>query len=1393
MDTIQGGALNFEVTATTRSLEEVLEETKRRIQGFTDSTVEGGEKMEIAFEQAAATIETAWSDIDTMADIHNAALDKLQKEYAQLGKAAGEAFMRGTSEGDKEYRNLSKRQEAIGQEIAKRQAIKQEINETADALAKEEEAYNKVAQKVEKAANTQTSLITQMRKTKYEIAEMEEAGLRGTEAYNKLVKESARLTNALRDANTQAKILSHDNAGLQGVISGVSGLTGAFSAAQGAVALFSGESENLQKIMLRVQSLMGITIGLQQVANTLNKDSAFRLVTINRLQEWWNTVKARAIVEQTTDTAATKLNTAAKVENAAATTTAAAAAAGNTAATATQTGAATAGTVANTGLAAAFRLVGVAIKSIPGIGWILAGVAALIALVKGLTKETREQKKAQEEMNKAVAEAAAKPLAAIQQLSVAYNKLGNDMKAKEKFVKDNQQAFDSLGVSVRDVTDAENLLINNKKAFVESQILKAKAMAATELGAKKYQEALEKTMSLEEPTNKYIGKGQFKGQQFTEAGLGLQFGRGRSAQQLMSEGLIEINPEWEKYNKKTEKAFNEANQLFEQAAQLTLKEQEILASLGQGLNNIAEGSIEALEANISKLRESYKAAGTDAERQEFAKQITEQEYLLEKIDLLQKTGSTKATKEKDPFIKALDERKKKYEEYYKWVNSGDEIVRKAAQTEFSGLLEEGATYLDYLKNQRAQLTSEIGDSEATARQTEELRKLNQAIATETKDTVLAQFEEELQNQLNGAQGIMQMLDIIEQRRKQLTGDGTELDTGKSEILDTAQQGVAEQAEQETRALLDNYTDYLQNKLDFEANYAENSRLLNENLAKAKTDSERKIAEEALKNLEADRLKYAKQTGSQEYDTLVEQYRTFQQQREDISAEYDAKIAEATRNGNEELANEIAAARDKKLSSVALEELQNTDAWTQLLGNLDDLTVKQLQNMITQIESKKATLGVELDAADLEVILRKVEEARDVVQTRNPFKALSSALKDYGNEANSTAKKADLNRIFEGAAGSIDLVKGGFDAVVGGLTEMGLAGDEITQGLLNDISALAGSASELAMGIASGNPLQIIQGSIGVITNAFKVFNKQDRDAARAIKKHAEEVTKLEKVYNDLERAVDKALGDSTYKNQQALIKNLKQQQYQIEQMRRAEAGKKKADKEKLNEYEAQYKELGNQIEDMITEISESITQTSAKGLAQQLADAIAGAFSEGFDSATVAEAIDKVTQDVMRNAVKNALKLQFLEAPLQAAVQQLQQSMGFNEKGEGAFDGLSAAEQQQFRNKVKNIASSYTEAMKMYDDLFTDLMDTTEEAADPMGTLSGAIKGASQESIDLLAGQTNAVRILQVENNEAIRQQLIHIASIDNKVGISNELLSDIYDALRTKETDPMRAQGITI
>ena len=99
---------------------------------------------------------------------------------------------------------------------------------------------------------------------------------------------------------------------------------------------------------------------------------------------------------------------------------------------------------------------------------------------------------------------------------------------------------------------------------------------------------------------------------------------------------------------------------------------------------------------------------------------------------------------------------------------------------------------------------------------------------------------------------------------------------------------------------------------------------------------------------------------------------------------------------------------------------------------------------------------------------------------------------------------------------------------------------------------------------------------------------------------------------------------------------------------------------------------------------------------------------------------------------------------------------------------------------------NFAAAMDMYKGLFKQLEDS-----DPT-TLSGAIKGASQESIDLLAGQTNAVRQNQMVAIEIFRQQLICLTRMDNKLGIIAGRLLSIMNRVGAADDTDLRSQGIT-
>ena len=1322
----------------------------------------------------------------------------MQEEYKRLSSEAAKAFSEAR---DADYRRYIEAAKNIQSEITLREKLINEAQASADQLLQEEKALKKQKETAEKNVSTQISLRTQLRNVREELALLEANGQRGTEAFKKLQQEAGRLTDAIGDATTQARIFSHDNRGLQGMISGLSGVVGAFSAAQGAVALFAGENEDLQKVMLKVQSLMSITIGLQQVANTINKDSAFMLTTV---------AKAKELLAAATNKLTIALGGS---------------------------------TIAAKALMATLTL-GLSVA-----------ITVIIAALSKLQSKQAEAKKAQEEFNKKVSEAAGKPVAAYRALQTEWISLSGSLKEREKWVQDNADNFKELGFSVRDAKEAEELLVSNSSKFVEAMMLRAKAAATSELAIEKYKAVIEAQNKLDATPKAYVSK---KGT-YTD-GYGVK----------RKGTVLEKSDTWKEAEEALTKAEAEYNKLINLQVSFTQQEKQILAQIGNQAGKIIAGSVEAAEKELARLQELYKKAGSDKERASLKKQIEAQQKEVNRISL-----SSGSKKEKDPYLEMLTKRKEKYADYLKWVTSKDETLRMAANTEFATLLKEGTSYLDYLENKRADIQAK---ATKTTTDLKNLSTLNNEIAKTTKETVISDFDKKLQEELAACQTIGARLDLLEQRRKELSGDNSDVDNAKKDIIDDAKKDTLQQAKEETKQLLREYAGYLSDKLDFEESYAWKKQAITDKLAKATTSKDKQVAEAALAALEKKRAEYSKLTGNEQYDQLLQQYKTYQQQQTEIMKTYAAQRVEAEKQGNIAMIAQINAKEQAELSKLAASRLMASESWNQLFSDLSTLTTNTINKLITDINSKKVSLSAQFNPADLKAINDQLEKAKDELHERNPFLALKDSLaelraamkadkllesddpfvksleerkKQYqaytdtinsGDEILAGAAKeafaellsegssyvdylrrkiAELNKqkatikltvegeeqlavlnaalskeegttksvsaafkeSFKSIGSSIDLVSGAFDSVVSGIKKMGVSMDEETDAILGDIGGMLEGAGQFAAGYASMNPVQMVSGAVGFLSSAFDLFNTRDRKAEKSIKKHQEAVTKLGYAYNALEHAVDSALGETVYQNQNAMIQNLRAQQNEIQGMINDEISKKKTDWGRVDEFREQYAEAGRQIEDLIKEITESITQTSATELADELANALVEAFEGGENAA---KAFGEVANDVIKNAVVNALKLQFLEQPLQKAIKQLQKDMGFDEEGNGSFNGLTETEQARFKQAIQAAGANFAAAMDMYKDLFEQLDE------DDPSTLSGAIKGASQESIDLLAGQTNAVRVNQVTSLQLLRQQLTHLANMDTTLGVISGRLLTIINKITNTPTDDLRSQGIT-
>lgn len=1348
MENTSNGALSFKAILENDDLLRAIDETVQRVQGLSDETASSGRLMDKAFQATSENIRQALGKIGTACEIHEAEIAKLEAQYDQLGKEAGAAFSAGNQEA---VHAIQERQASIQGEIVVRKRVLAESRNLSDALEQEAQKREEATRAVETNAKAHQSLRSRIRELKEDMASLVDKGINEeSEAYKKLVNELGRLQDIQGDISRQGRILANDEAKFQGVIQGISGLSGGLSAATGAVSLFAGENDNLQKVMTKVQSVMAITMGMQQVAQTLNKDSAFRLVTLNNLKKWWTGIVKEATVAETEEAVAVETNTIAQEHNAVAS-------GANAAAQGAQTASAVAGTTANFTLAGAFRAVGVAIQSIPVFGWVLAGISALIALVSHFSSKAMEAKKAQEEFTKAMVEGAYKPIGKIEELSEKYTALGNNIKEKEQFIKDNKKAFVELGTSITGVRDAENLLIKNKDAFISAQIAKAKAMVYTQQATEKIKKKMELQAEYEAMSDTVT----------VWTGGGSSFGGG---------SYVEVENKKKKGKKEEiealEKEIKEgyANAMKEETNAL----KEMQSSGIKSTKEYAAGTVGAIEQAISEKQEALKDLVPNSD--EWKKKNKEIDALRKQIE--NPTTKTTPKSTKDPFLEELKKRKEAYEDYKRILTGGDDIAKKNAQESYKKLIENGKTYLEYLQKERDKLLSDNPKANA-----KKINTLDKAISEESGKDALKDYSEALSQEIAQAKTAVDALSIIAEKRKALLGDGSYIDNAQREILDRAEKDSNNAFQSQVEKLLTDYAGYLDRKLELDRKYQADLSALALARIKATTDEERARIDRAITERKKQYSRDSKISGDSEYDKMLQTYRSFEEKRAAIAEEYDEKIAIAREHKNKELEDRLNKEKGKAMSKLAIDEMRDSPDWAKLFGNFSEMGTKELEKLLSMIEGKTAVLGIELSPEDFKVIQDKVKALGTEIRTRNPFKGIAKGFKDLKNATNDDAKIAAMAGIFEDSARAGNQLKGVLEDVTQTLDALGVEGTEEIGHAVKAIEGFASGAQDAVMGFMSGNPVQAVSGTVKAVGSAISYFaGANDRRAERSIKRHQENINNLTSSYKELEWQISKALSGESYKHSQAAIKNMKQQQIELQGMMEAERGKKKKDDGKIREWQERKRELDRNIADMVNGMQQKLLGTDAKGVASQLGDALVSAFESG---KSAAEAWGNTVKNIVNGLVKNILIQKVLEEPIKNIINKYTDRWVDKD---GRFNGFNVV-----TNSVDALYQELNAELPKVENAFNAIKSKLKFNEDKADTsLTGAVKGVSEETASIVAGQLNAMRINQGEANNMLRQQLASLSQIAQNTAY-NKLLVDIHRELKdiSAGSGNLRSQGL--
>lgn len=163
----------------------------------------------------------------------------------------------------------------IAREMAK---LKVEGLENSEAF---QDLSNKLSQLVVAVDDSNMSLREQQRLMVEQLALMKKNGLEGSQAYEDLRQTLGELVDTMQDVTAEAKVMASDTKALDQVISVAEGLTGAYTAMEGASALLGVENEELMQTFVKLQAAMAVLNGLKSIQTVLQKESAAYIMAEN--------------------------------------------------------------------------------------------------------------------------------------------------------------------------------------------------------------------------------------------------------------------------------------------------------------------------------------------------------------------------------------------------------------------------------------------------------------------------------------------------------------------------------------------------------------------------------------------------------------------------------------------------------------------------------------------------------------------------------------------------------------------------------------------------------------------------------------------------------------------------------------------------------------------------------------------------------------------------------------------------------------------------------------------------------------------------------------------------------------------------------------------------------
>lgn len=538
--------------------------------------------------------------------------------------------------------------------------------------------------------------------------------------------------------------------------------------------------------------------------------------------------------------------------------------------------------------------------------------------------------------------------------------------------------------------------------------------------------------------------------------------------------------------------------------------------------------------------------------------------------------------------------------------------------------------------------------------------------------------------------------------------------------------------------------------------------------KERYDKERQWAKEQYETGGMDEDQYKTYTAGidnaqtqDSYKTLLDGLNDYKQQEAELNETWDARIKAAKDANDTDLMVRMQSGKDKALSSLNAQMLQESEEWQQLFGDLDNLTATQIDNLIILIESKAKDLN--LNPVDLKEVTNSLSQAKQKVIEINPFGSLGKSFKAVFSSGSKDSQKStnDIKKDWKDLAKSTE---GCFDFVNDAVASCSVLGDilgESGQQIIGMIQGVATAGIAMAAAIKTAESASVVLAAISLaltaVTALFSLFNG-DKKKEKEIKRLQDQVDALGKSYDKLGRSIEKAYSKDASQLIEQQNKNLQQQNAVIRKQIEAERSKKKSDKDKIKEWENTIEENNRIIEDNKDKAVDAIFGSDVKSAIDDFASAYADAWGAGEDRA-------KAMKDVVKNMIKGVV-VEMIKSDLAPTVTLLREKI----QKALADNIISDAEQAEIDALIEAATKRADTKYASLDKYMKDAEEKETRSAQAQG-----IATASQESVD--------------KNNGLLANVQFYVAK---GVGLLETAVA-IQAASQSDKTNPLLSVAISI